>query len=192
MHIQFFATYIIGTSNQYQQTEKGQKPDFKLHMFAGLCNTLVSLQVEVLQAVIDGEHVSLNVHNYRKMYVALHRIYSLPLVYCTGSRKMNEIKKITDLYRAMERVRRAFMKVTKCISWEEATRKYPEHTTDDRLKEFVKVALDKIIPPSFIAFCQTAIDGNSPRTETSVNAIQVHGSYISHFSCNFQNLFYRL
>ena len=93
--------------------------------------------------------------------------------------KINEVKELADAHRAMERTRRAFMKVTKCVSWEEATRKYPDHVTEDRLKEFSKVSLDNTIPPSFIAFCQSAIEGTNPRIETSIQLLTGTYRYVN-------------
>ena len=57
---------------------------------------------------------------------------------CIGTRKITEIKDQAESYRAMERTRRAFMKVTKCVSWEEATKKYPDHKELDRSCQTIK------------------------------------------------------
>jgi hypothetical protein len=86
-----------------------------------------------------------------------------------------EVKSAIDECRGLEKARRAFMKITKSVSWEEAKLKYPRHTNDMALKEFSKItSLDKNIPPAFVAFCQSAVDGQKKPDATEIQLMAVN------------------
>ena len=92
-----------------------------------------------------------------------------------------EVKSVIDEYRGLEKARRAFMKITKSVSWEEAKLKYPRYTNDMALKEFSKItSLDKDIPPVFVAFCQSVVDGQKKPDATEIQLMAVNYWYVKY------------
>jgi hypothetical protein len=129
--------------------KKGATPDVKVHNLAGINKLSNDIQQQLLQEVIDG------------------------------TRTLLEVKSAIDECRGLEKARRAFMKITKSVSWEEAKLKYPRHTNDMALKEFSKItSLDKNIPPAFVAFCQSAVDGQKKPDATEIQLMAVNYWYV--------------
>ena len=78
-------------------------------------------------------------------------------------------KAIHVQYRALQNIRNAFMKVTHVSSWQEARERYPNHTTEERLRQFLGL---KNVPDTFRAFCKSVT--TSRGEPDSHNAIQVY------------------
>ncbi len=58
-----------------------------------------------------------------------------------------------------------FCRITS-TTWEEANRKYPEHTNPERLESFAAVfTKSKKIPPSFQAYCEGALQSATRATD---------------------------
>jgi len=53
-------------------------------------------------------------------------------------------------------LRKAFVKCTSSQTWENAKQKFPFYATDNQLKRFVKVDVQKEVPQSFMDFCRRA------------------------------------
>lgn len=84
-------------------------PEFKQHLLQPLHNLQVQFQATILQKVID-EEISLK-----------------------------ELKDEAVLFRALETVKRAFIRCTNSQSWGDATQKFPAFTAEDRLAQFMKL-----------------------------------------------------
>ena len=71
---------------------------------------------------------------------------------------LEEMKRKATEYRALENIHKAFMKCTNS-TWDEATERYPWHTNDDRLRQFLGLNFIKNVPDSFRSYCHSAIRG---------------------------------
>ena len=62
--------------------------------------------------------------------------------------------------RTLGKIEKAFMK---CINttWEEALRRFPWHTNQERLKKFLGLNFFKNVPETFHSYCQAAIRGEN-------------------------------
>ena len=58
------------------------------------------------------------------------------------------MKEKADKFRALENIK-AFSKCTH-LSWEESVEKYPWHTKDERLNQFLGLNFSKSVPQTFV------------------------------------------
>ena len=107
-------------------------PEFKQHLLQPLHNLQVQFQATILQKVID-EEISLK-----------------------------ELKDEAVQFRALETVKRAFIRCTNSQSWGDTTQKFPAFTAEDRLAQFMKLDFRHSIPEAFKAFCQSALNSQIP------------------------------
>ena len=61
-------------------------------------------------------------------------------------------------YRALGNIHKAFMKCTNSTR-DEATERYPWHTNDNRLRQFLGLNFINHVPDSICSYCQSAIHG---------------------------------
>ena len=73
---------------------------------------------------------------------------------------LDEMKKRATEFRILGNIQRAFTKCTN-TTWEEAQRRFPWHTNEEKLKQFVGLNFVKNVPESFTSYCQTAIRGEN-------------------------------
>ena len=71
---------------------------------------------------------------------------------------LDEMKKKAGEYRALENIRKAFTKCTNS-TWDEAKERYPWHTSDNRLKQFLGLNFIKNVPDTFREYCTAAMRG---------------------------------
>ena len=69
---------------------------------------------------------------------------------------LKEMKQKANDLRALENTLKAFTKCTR-LSWEESAEKYPWHTKDDRLKQFLGLNFVKSVPQTFVDYCKAAM-----------------------------------
>ena len=105
------------------------KPEFKQQHFQCIHNLNPSFQQKVLEQAVNREIT------------------------------LEEMKRKANDYRALENIRKAFMKCTNS-TWDEAKERYPWHTTDDRLRQFLSLNFIKNLPDSFHSYCNSAIRGD--------------------------------
>ena len=126
-------------------------PEFKQHLLQPLHNLNPEYQAVLLQKVID-EDISLK-----------------------------ELKDEASHFRALEAVKRAFIRCTNCRSWEDAKEKFPIYTKEDRITQFMRLDFRHNIPDVFQTFCQSALcssnpTGGSVHTVNSVRVALVNGT----------------
>lgn len=107
-------------------------PEFKQHLLQPLHNLNEDFQMNVLQKVVD-EDMSLK-----------------------------ELKEEAVKFRTLEAIRKAFVRCTSALSWDEATKKYQAFTTEERLMQFMKLDFRHSVPDSFKAYCQSALTSEMP------------------------------
>ena len=86
-------------------------------------------------------------------------------------------KAIHVQYRALQNIRNAFMKVTHVSSWQEAQERYPNHTTEKRLSQFLGLNFIKNVPDTFRTFCKSAT--TSREEPNGGNAIKVYEDVVA-------------
>ena len=121
-------------------------PEFKQHLLQPLHHLNADFLQAVLQNVIDGDM------------------------------SLKELKEEAITFRALQAIRQAFVRCTSSQSWDEATRKYPAFTTDDRLTHFMKLDFTRQnIPDAFKTYCQSALSSDMPSfgTVTIVEGVRV-------------------
>ena len=102
------------------------KPEFRQNYLTPIRKLAKEDQCFMLQKVIDGT-------------------YSLAEL----KTKAAEMKKLMLL-------KKAFVQCTSSRTWENAVQKFPFYASDDQLKRFIRVDLQKEIPQSFMDFCRRA------------------------------------
>ena len=107
-------------------------PEFKQHMLQPLHHLDPDFQAAVLQRVVDEEL------------------------------SLKELKEEATNFRALEAVRRAFIRCTNTQSWDDAVNKFPAFTSEDRLVQFMQLDFRHSIPEVFQTFCQHAICSQMP------------------------------
>ena len=78
---------------------------------------------------------------------------------------LDEMKKRANEFRIVGNIQRAFTKCTN-TTWEEAQRRFPWHTSQERLKKFAGLNFVKNVPESFRSYCQAAIRGENLNEST--------------------------
>lgn len=89
-----------------------------------------------------------------------------------------ELKEKAAEYRSQKSIQKAFCKITN-TSWEEAERRFPNHTAANKLYPFASIVSTKKLPDSFIAYCQGALQSESLEanaTGSSLDVFKVSGS----------------
>ena len=71
-------------------------------------------------------------------------------------------------YRALGNIHKAFMKCTNS-TWDEATERYPWHTNDNRLRQFLGLNFINNMPDSFRSYCQSAIRGEQLQANDNIS-----------------------
>ncbi len=54
-------------------------------------------------------------------------------------------------------------------TWGEATRRFPEHTSSERLESFSRLVKGKKIPSAFTAYCEGALQAEQNKNEKSLD-----------------------
>ena len=62
---------------------------------------------------------------------------------------LEEMKSRAIKYRALESIHKAFTKCTNC-TWDEANERYPWHTDDNRLRQFLGLNFVNNVPDHFV------------------------------------------
>lgn len=78
---------------------------------------------------------------------------------------LDEMKKKASDFRSLEHIRKAFTKYTNS-TWEEAVERYPWHTKEERLNNFLGLDFIKNVPESFQSYCQAAVRGEQQQEST--------------------------
>ena len=68
---------------------------------------------------------------------------------------LGEMKEAAGKYRAFQTIKKTFCRCTN-TKWDEAVERYPEHTRQDRLSQFLSLSF-KTVPESFVVYCQSAM-----------------------------------
>jgi len=140
--IQVIDLFENGKLGRLKKKNLLSKPEFKPHHFQCLHNLNPLFQKTILEQVVRN-------------------IITLP-----------KMKTKATEYRAIENIKNAFMKVTRITSWREAQERYPRHTTEEKLGQFLGLNFVNNIPESFKSFCKS---GTATREDPTVNsAIQVY------------------
>jgi len=106
------------------------KPEFKQHHFQCLHNLAPSFQEQILQKVADCEIT------------------------------LEEMKRESNRFRALENVKKVFARATTTnSSWEEARTRFPWHTNEDNISQFLGLNFTKGVPDSFKSYIQAALRG---------------------------------
>ena len=92
-----------------------------------------------------------------------------------GELSLAELREKAAEHCVMKSLERAFCKITN-TTWEEAKRRFPEHTTFDRLQPFKCNFTAKKIPQCFQAYCQGALQSESlEQVQTSLDLYKYDG-----------------
>ena len=75
---------------------------------------------------------------------------------------LKELKEEATNFHAFEAVKRAFIRCTNTQSWDDANNKFPSFTSEDRLKQFVKMDFRHSIPDVSKIYCQSALNSQMP------------------------------
>lgn len=75
----------------------------------------------------------------------------------------------------MRALKTAFLRLTNTDSWEDALDKYPQFASEEQLRKFIRMDLNKSIPRPFADFCTRAKLSGSGSDSTSPN-----NSYVSY------------
>jgi len=106
------------------------KPEFKQHHFQCLHNLLPSFQEQILQQISDGKII------------------------------LEEVKMQSNNFRALENVNRVFARATTTnLSWEEARNRFPWHTSEENISQFIDLNFNKGVPDSFQSCIQAVLKG---------------------------------
>ena len=106
------------------------KPEFKQHHFQCLHNLAPSFQEQILQQVADCKIT------------------------------LEEMKKQSNNFRALENVKKVFARATTTnSSWEEARVRFPWHTSEENFSQFLGLNFNKGVPDSFRSYIQAALKG---------------------------------
>ena len=117
------------------------KPEFKQHHFQCLHNLAPSFQEQILQQVADCKIT------------------------------LEEMKKQSNNFRALENVKKVFARATTTnSSWEEARVRFPWHTSEENFSQFLGLNFNKGVPDSFRSYIQAALKGENimRRTDMSI------------------------
>ena len=121
-------------------------PEFKQHLLQPLHHLDPEFQQSILQKLVDQE-------------------ISLP-----------EMKKDAVEFRSLGIVKSAFLRLTNCPTWSEATQKFPAFTSDERLLQYATLDFKQTVPDIFRTFCQMALDSTtSSSSSPSLISIEVDG-----------------
>ena len=81
---------------------------------------------------------------------------------------LEDMKREAIEYRALENIRKAFTKCTNS-TWDEAIERYPRHTNDNRLRQFLGLNYINNMPDSFRSYCQSAIRGEQLQANDNIS-----------------------
>ena len=90
---------------------------------------------------------------------------------------LGEMKEAAGKYRALQTIKKCFCRCTN-TTWNEAVQKYPRHTSEARLSQFLSLNF-KNVPESFVVYCQSAIQTTSPDHLESVYVVGHDSSTVS-------------
>lgn len=74
----------------------------------------------------------------------------------------------------MRALKTAFLRLTNTESWEEAVDKYPQFASEEQLRKYIRMDLNKTIPRSFADFCTRA------KLSESENSTSSNNSYVTY------------
>ena len=88
---------------------------------------------------------------------------------------LKELKTEASIFRALEAIKRAFIRCTNSQSWGDATERFPAFTQEGRLKQFIQLNFHHNIPDVFQTYCQSAVYSGIPTGGTvhRVNSVRV-------------------
>ena len=92
---------------------------------------------------------------------------------------LSQLKEEASKYRSMKSIKKAFRSVTNVSSWDEAVQRFPSHTSASVLESFCHLSFQKLIPQSFISFCQSALQESI--TDSDENDHLVHNDVLAFF-----------
>ena len=69
---------------------------------------------------------------------------------------LNEMKEAASKFHSLQNVRRAFCRTVN-VKWDEATERFPNFTSVERLLQFASFSFAKDTPQPFLAYCQAAL-----------------------------------
>ena len=99
---------------------------------------------------------------------------------------LDEMKKRATEFRIISNIQKAFTKCTN-TTWEEALRRFPWHTNQEKLKQFAGLNFVRNVPETFRTYCQAAIRGEN-RSENQFSyegcAASVHEFQLAELSIN--------
>ena len=97
-----------------------------------------------------------------------------------GDMSFGELAKACEYAKNMKKVQAGFMNLLNIDNWDEATKLYPEYTTEESLEPFLKLSFKPSPPATFIALCQQAKQSSlAPTATESSNCIHVKDAIAS-------------
>lgn len=78
---------------------------------------------------------------------------------------LKELKKKCEKEKRMSDLREKFVHLTNCKSWKEAEARYPVHTKQDKLEQFLSLNMKKSTPQVFSQFCAEAVSCTVPNKD---------------------------
>ena len=66
------------------------------------------------------------------------------------------MKEAASKFRSLQNIRRAFCRTVN-VKWDEATERFPNFASDERLLQFASFSFAKDTPQPFLAYCQAAL-----------------------------------
>ena len=126
--------YELGSLKDQKLNKKHLQstPEFKQHLLQPLHHLDIDFQDEILQKLIE-EDISLK-----------------------------EMKNEAIHFRALEAIKRAFLRCTNCASWKDACLNFPAFTEETRFNQFTGLDLRHQIPEVFKTYCQSALNSQAP------------------------------
>lgn len=104
----------------------------------------------------------------------------------TKELSLTELKEAACKYRKLQVIKRAFCRSTN-TSWHEASERYPRHTEEERLCQFLGLDFSKNVPGAFQSYCQAAMRQDN-NTSYSHNDATVYTVKHSCFTVSHTNI----
>lgn len=81
---------------------------------------------------------------------------------------LKELKKRCEVEKKLSDLRQKFVHLTNSKSWKEAETRFPIHTKQEKLEQFLTLNIKKSTPQSFSLFCAEAVSCKERDTDTDV------------------------
>lgn len=135
-------------------------PEFKQHLFQPLHNLDPEFQLSVMQRAVNEEIT------------------------------LDEMKKAAVHFRKIKTIKATFLRLTSCSSWADAEAKFPLHTTDSRLGQYISLDFKSGIPDVFQTYCQEALDtqDGSSTSQHSCIPFKVNGVSVFAIEAEFSTM----